>query len=284
VAGGTSTSRRILIGAAAALVLVAALIIWRRPSPEAPQPFDESEEPADAAVIVKFTVDGIEPSRGVLNVRVSAEPRDLPPEGATVLTNIPSLQTIKVVGGELSPETSAEIEMAGTPTDYPFDRYASEVGMVTVAGTDAKLSDALTKPALPMYVQGRAAVSGFSIDGDARVDEDGLWDITMDTQRSTMVKTWAASMMAIYWLLAASAVGVTIAVVLGTRDWESRHLAWLGAMIFALVAFRNAAPGNPPIGSYFDIASFFWAESLVALSLLALVVFYLFTPREELKL
>ena len=108
--------------------------------------------------------------------------------------------------------------------------------------------------------------------------------MSISVERRRSVVTWVVAMMALFWLLALCAVGVTFLVVTGRRDWEARHLAWLGAMIFALVAFRNAAPGSPPIGTFLDFRAFFPAVALVALSLVALVATFLVRPRDELGL
>ena len=51
-----------------------------------------------------------------------------------------------------------------------------------------------------------------------------------------------------------------------------------------VAAFRNVAPGQPPIGVFFDRASFFWAIAIVTFSLVALVVHYLSRTREDLEL
>lgn len=45
-------------------------------------------------------------------------------------------------------------------------------------------------------------------------------------------------------------------------------------MLFALVGFRNTAPGVPPFGSLFDFTAFFWAELAVAGSLTAVILRY----------
>jgi len=37
-------------------------------------------------------------------------------------------------------------------------------------------------------------------------------------------------------------------------------MGWMAATLFALVGFRNAAPGSPPIGALIDYGAFFWAE------------------------
>jgi hypothetical protein len=37
-------------------------------------------------------------------------------------------------------------------------------------------------------------------------------------------------------------------------------------LLFAFAIVRNAQPGTPPIGTYSDFISFFWAEVIIALS------------------
>ena len=46
---------------------------------------------------------------------------------------------------------------------------------------------------------------------------------------------------------------------------------WMAATLCALVSVRQAAPGSPPIGSLIDYAAFFWAEGIIAVSLVAAV-------------
>jgi len=37
--------------------------------------------------------------------------------------------------------------------------------------------------------------------------------------------------------------------------------------LFAFPAVRNSQPGVPPVGTWGDFVSFFWAESMIALAL-----------------
>ncbi|MEU3748076.1 MULTISPECIES: DUF4436 family protein [Streptomyces] len=46
----------------------------------------------------------------------------------------------------------------------------------------------------------------------------------------------------------------------------------MAATLFALAAFRNTAPGTPPIGCLMDYIAFLWAETVVAFCLVAVVV------------
>ncbi|MER7511241.1 DUF4436 family protein [Streptomyces lavendulae] len=49
-------------------------------------------------------------------------------------------------------------------------------------------------------------------------------------------------------------------------------LAWTASTLFALAAFRNTAPGTPPVGCVVDWFAFLWAETVIALSLIAAVI------------
>jgi nitric oxide reductase large subunit len=78
-------------------------------------------------------------------------------------------------------------------------------------------------------------------------------------------------MMVVMWALAAS-------VLLGAWFLTTRRqglvwpaLAWMAATLFALAAFRNTAPGTPPIGCVMDWFAFFWAETVIALCLIIVV-------------
>ncbi len=52
-------------------------------------------------------------------------------------------------------------------------------------------------------------------------------------------------------------------------------------MLFAFVAFRNAAPGTPPFGTLMDFTSFFWAEGIIAVCTLLMALRLIRTlPRE----
>jgi hypothetical protein len=54
--------------------------------------------------------------------------------------------------------------------------------------------------------------------------------------------------------------------------------SWLAALLFAMVPLRSAMPGAPPIGALSDVLAFFWAEMLIALSLVLIVFTWLRRP------
>ncbi|MFN8041073.1 MAG: DUF4436 family protein [Acidimicrobiales bacterium] len=280
----STRSQRVLLWTLVGVVALAGLTVLRVPRGE-PVPRQVEQSPSDdAAVIVGITVDSVDAPRSTMKVRLHAVPGPkAPPEGVTVFTNIPGAPQVKVVTDRLSGETTSEVEFtSGDVADYPFDRYHADVLLVAVRGADTKLEDAEKTGIVPVAVQGYVTATGF----DVRADGDGTEAvaITFDLNRTGGSRGWVVAMMVIYWSLAAAAFAVVVVTLLGERSWETRHLAWLGSMIFAVVAFRNAAPGTPPIGTFFDWMSFFPALAVVALSLLLLVGYYLVSPRDRLGL
>lgn len=53
-------------------------------------------------------------------------------------------------------------------------------------------------------------------------------------------------------------------------------LGWFCVLIFAMLPLRNAMPGAPPIGVLADYMSFFWAQAVIAATLIAVVLTWVF--------
>ncbi len=280
----STRSQRVLLWTLVGVVALAALTVARVPRGD-PAPRQVEESPTeDAGVIVGMTVDSIDAPRSTMKVRLHAIPGPkVPDEGVTVFTSIGGAPQLRVGTDKLAPETTTEIEFdRGEVSDYPFDRYHADVIIVAVRGADTKIDDAEHSQQVPVAIQGFVTATGFDVRADAEGTE--AVQVSFDVNRTGGSRGWAVAMMVIYWSLAAAAFAVMVVTLLGERVWETRHLAWLGSMIFALVAFRNAAPGSPPIGTFFDWTAFFPALAVVAGALLLLVGYYLVSPRERLKL
>ncbi|GIW05989.1 MAG: hypothetical protein KatS3mg060_0794 [Dehalococcoidia bacterium] len=71
---------------------------------------------------------------------------------------------------------------------------------------------------------------------------------------------------------------VMLSIVFFDKRIEAAILSSLGAMLFAFPALRSAVPGAPPIGAAIDYFAFFWAEMIVAVSLITLLVVYIRRP------
>lgn len=286
------TTRGIAVALAALLAVVASVVVVAIPDGDPPPRalgVDDTAAdaaPADAAVVVTLGIDTVDATRATLRTRVLAVPGPaLPTGGALVATDVGALPTVAVRAAGVDPESSIElVAEAGEVTAYPFDTYVATLELLAVADADRTLDTLAGAPPLPLAVTGSTTAPGFTVTGSAASGPEGTTLVTVRAERERNARAWAVVMMAINWLLAAAAIGVAASVALGQRQWETRHLAWLGSMLFALAAFRTTAPGNPPIGTFLDFAAFFPAFALVAAALLALVGVYLLRPRERLGL
>ncbi|MFJ2738491.1 DUF4436 family protein [Streptomyces sp. NPDC087440] len=209
----------------------------------------------------------------VLRVRVT--PRGTYAEaGGISPTEDLTLQTSPSVRGDLTFPAHRRISSVDVPvtltggavTDYPFDTYE----------TDLEFGAVLAGEPVPVRMSLTNADTLFALDVEGTTVRDGSGRdaaaFTADVSRSHSVLVFALFMMCAMWAL-------TVAVLLG--GWYLvRHrkgltwpaLSWMAATLFALAAFRNAAPGTPPIGSLLDYLAFFWAEVLIAFCVIVVVV------------
>ncbi len=282
--------------ALAALVLVAVVIVIAIPGGggtatqqtplELHSAFPQIVAPGKAsAVDLQVGLDSIDAASGTLSLRVVAAPGAvIPAEGATVFTTIAAAPYIVVRPDQLNQERSAVLSFAGGDVaDYPFDVYRADIRFIAVAGTSTSVAKLSMRRVLPVSVVASTAVAGFSVTASARVAEERANDVTIQMRRTTAVRTWVLSMMAIYWVLALLVVGIAYSVLKGRRAWETRLLAWVTALLFALIVLRNAAPGAPPVGAFFDFFAVFESVGIVAIALAVLMIHYLVGPRSRLE-
>ncbi|MFD8703878.1 DUF4436 family protein [Kitasatospora sp. NPDC059648] len=150
----------------------------------------------------------------------------------------------------------------GRVSDYPFDRYTTVIGFqATVGGRAVPLVIGLAEGD-PFFAFRQA---GKLTEGDGIAVTERI-----SRSRSTLILAWF--MMAAMWALALAVLLASRLIVRQRRGIIWPALSWMAATLFALVGMRNAAPGNPPIGTLMDYAAFFWAELLVAVGLTMVVV------------
>lgn len=262
----------------AALVLLAAVVVLlARPSRSGEKVLDAVDLRGSMAVAT-LALENVDANRGTVKLRLTVHAGEHPPpeRGATLLTNLSGLGPVSLPLTELTAESSTETLLdLGDLGDYPFDDYELTVAMALVEGTDiTDATDPSSMRYLPLGIVATSMLSGFEASAEGRPSPE-VSEVRLSMQRPRPTVVWAVAMMAIYWLLAIGAAGVVIATVLRLRPFETRHLAWLTALLFAFAAFRNTAPGSPPIGVFLDYGAFFWAVAIVVASELAFLAYYL---------
>ena len=292
---------RWILVAAALLLLAAGLFVYLGiPSQSATtetQPFlsQRPDNDRESAVDLLITLDSVDAAAGSVQARVVAAPgTTLPPEGAVVFSNFGANPAIVVRPGQLIPELTTRFSFrSGDIADYPFDSYALQIGVLVVSGTDTVVPSGphtSDRRVLPFDVNAVNVAAGFSAAAQMQLaakserQPEGTWILTLQVWRSPRIKGWVLAMIAIYWALALVSAGITVAIIVRRRPFDPRILAFLGALLFALIAFRNAAPGNPPIGTFLDFYAMFESVGIVAISLLALMITYLARSREGLDM
>lgn len=222
-------------------------------------------------VDVRATVQSVDAAAGELVLRVRVSPRGaLGEEQGTAPRADLSLQTSVATLGDLAFEAHERIApqdvrvalTGGSISDYPFDTYDTDIEFWAVQGGEPvpvrmlfSNADTLFSVSVTPPPSGQEAV------------------VALKLSRSGSLLTFAVFMMIAMWALASS-------VLLGAWYLTTRRqglvwpaLAWMAATLFALAAFRNTAPGTPPIGCVMDWFAFFWAEAVIALCLIVVVTF-----------
>jgi hypothetical protein len=100
----------------------------------------------------------------------------------------------------------------------------------------------------------------------------------MNIARAATTKFFSFFVMIMMWGLTIAVLLLTLSVVLRGRKVELAMFSFTAALLFAFATVRNAQPGTPPIGTYSDFISFFWAEVIIALCLVGLVFTWLLRP------
>ncbi|NGN62389.1 DUF4436 family protein [Streptomyces sp. A7024] len=220
----------------------------------------------ESAVPIWFDVSGqrVDPTARELTVaivpeltdRMRSEENDLGPKRRLVITTSAAERPEFVLPAHKPIGTQWMVfpVRRGTVTDYPFDRYQLRFGIMAEDG-DRRL---------PVRVKFRETDPFFQVHvKNVRIDNKILiMQAEVSRSRSTLILAWF--MMIAMWAIALAVLGGAW-VVVGKSDgvnWSA--LSWMATSLFALVAFRNAAPGTPPIGSVIDYAAFFWAEGIIA--------------------
>ncbi|MFC0434052.1 DUF4436 family protein [Kutzneria buriramensis] len=150
----------------------------------------------------------------------------------------------------------------GLVSDYPLDAYSSAISFyVTAADQDVPIS--LTFRGYDSLFTGRL---------DDAVFKPGALTAQAVATRSIGSSALAWFLMVAMWALALAVFGAALTIVSKHMGLVWPAMGWMAATLFALVGFRNAAPGSPPIGVLIDYGAFFWAELLTTASLVYVTV------------
>lgn len=168
--------------------------------------------------------------------------------------------------GERMNPSDIILDTVGPIADYPFDEHDAD--LILILHAPSSKGDAENIPFNLVY---SGNVEGYRIEEfDEAAPSPGFLALDVHVSRSSSARLFAVFIMVLEWLLALSAAAVVFVWIRGRRI-EVTMFGWMGALLFALVPLRSAMPSVPPVGVLSDFLSFFWAEGVVAVSLVAAV-------------
>ncbi len=223
------------------------------------------------ALVVRGSVEKVNPVSRTMDIRItvglpdslqSADDADAPTQAVKLSTTAESDADLTYPAGRRMTSRTLQFSLGeGTVSLYPFDSYDTSLYFWATAGG---------KP-VPVEVQLSQADPLFSLSGSGTVS-DGATAVTAHLGRAQSSQLLAVLMMVIMWALALSICAATVVILAKKSGLVWPAMGWMAATLFALAAFRNIAPGAPPIGSLLDYGAFFWAELLVAGCLTGVVI------------
>ncbi|WP_369276454.1 DUF4436 family protein [Streptomyces sp. R11] len=221
-------------------------------------------------VDVEAVVQSVDAAGRELVLRVWVTPRGTLGEadGAAPVADL-SLQTsgatlsdLKFAAHERLATRDVQVALTGgSISDYPFDTYETDIAFRAQLGGEQ----------VPVRMLFSNADTLFSISAEPAPSRQEAV-VAVELARSGSLLVFAVFMMVVMWALAAAVlIGAWYLTTSGEGlVWPG--LAWMAATLFALAAFRNTAPGTPPIGCVLDWFAFLWAETIIALCLVTVVL------------
>lgn len=225
-----------------------------------------------------------DPVKGDINVRLTFTPHGslLSADGTTLSRDL-LLDVSSATGkhayefkkGKRMDPVEVVVEIFdGEPMEYPFDKHEAELSFYfePAAGASAAEGD----KSIPVAIELHGSVSGLRIDAEyAKEHTDDHVVVELNLERAPTAIFFSVFIMVAMWALTLGVICLVFRVLAGHRKIEIGMFSFLGALLFAFPALRNSQPGTPPIGTLSDFLAFFWAEVLIALSLLAVVLTWL---------
>jgi uncharacterized protein DUF4436 len=174
-------------------------------------------------------------------------------------------------GKRMNPVEAVVEIYEGEPMDYPFDTHTAELSFLFEPA--AKAGEAGGNESIPVALEMHGSVAGLRLDTEyAKENTPDHAVIEINIQRATTAVFFSVFIMIAMWALVIGVLSLVYRVFAGHRKIEISMFSFLGALLFAFPALRNSQPGTPPIGTMSDFLAFFWAEVIIALSLLAVVL------------
>ncbi|NGP08751.1 DUF4436 family protein [Rhodococcus sp. 14C212] len=229
------------------------------------------------SVLVVVTMKSLQPTVDRVHAEVTIYPGDsfLDANGVTLAVPLSVLLVPAVSQSELFfPAHSVpvgypvELLARGQAIRWPFDTFD-----VTPVVVEADVGEGAEREPVPSDVLIDGRIDGWAIDQGTVVAAselgfpDGVDGTEVVFTRTGGTLVYAAILLLMMVVLAVLAVFVAVQTFRRRRAVETEMLAWMAAMLFAVVPLRGILPGSPPIGSWIDVAVTMWVVTALVAAL-----------------
>lgn len=173
------------------------------------------------------------------------------------------------------PANQSEATPAAAPTPAATGQDTGQ----TPAASSNKEDDAEADDDVSIAVDFYGSIPGMKIAAvKTKESGDDYVGIDMTISRSSTVIFFSLFISFLMWGASIAVLLLVLSIIFRGRKIEVGMFSFLSALLFAMVAVRNCQPGVPPIGTYSDFISFFWAEVILALCLMTILFTWLLRP------
>ena len=297
-----SLRKNILAKSLVAILLLAMTVLVNAQEDKELKDF-EAKHPNGIAVGAKIL--SIDPVKGDVSLRLEFIPQGnlVKEEDGTLAKTIKfdtessnGKQEVTFEKGKRMHATEVVLNMYGDPVeDYPFDDYNADLYLQFITKPDKKKEEKKDANAeepdkpketeaeedaedvVPHFLMFQPTLPSYAVTTAKNKDSDeGYTSLTLAISRSSVVKLFSSFMLFLMWGITLAVAGLTFMVVIGGRKAEIAMFSFITALLFAFVAVRNNLPGAPPVGTWSDKLSFFWAVGILGLCLIAIVFTWVF--------
>ena len=291
------------IAVAAFLVLAVAYVIvlrgYRHEGESRSFKVEDTQNADQDYIDVAVKIIAVDPVKGDMTARIAFEPQgalakdefSLAEDVTLIVNSATGKQEHKFEKGKRMNPIDATVALDGQSSDYPFDAHDAELILLMTtpareqpsSSAQADEEAAAPKPKapasvydandpVPMAVEFEGSIPGLKLTAEKdKANDIGYTRVEMKVSRSSTVIFFSVFVMILMLGLSSAVVFMMLRFWLGNRKIEVSAMSVYGAMLFAFPALRNSQPAVPPLGTYSDYVSFFWAETLVAVSLVTII-------------
>lgn len=257
--------------------------------------------------LVKLTA--VDPNKGDVSARIEFTPSDsMLAEDGTLKRDLKLFvnsangkqETDYPKGKRMTPVEAVFNMYDGSASQYPFDKYSTEIDLWITKGKPAKKPETKPAPAaepkdengdhaekpdeaesdeFPISVDFLGSISGYDITATkAKYSDESYVGIDTKIDRSSTVVFFSMFVGILMWLLTIGVMFLVISLLVRGRKIEIAMFSFTAALLFGFYAIRNSQPNIPTVGVYSDFLAYIWCELIIGICLAICVIGWVLRP------